>query len=266
VSQRPRWWAAGTAVALALVLPACGEDVAARRLRAEARQLTRQNQNLREMIQATSEKRLVAARWLAVSVDEEAVKAVIEASLPLEADVSDRLHVRVEQAEVGFRSGSSFVKLDAQVKDRKSPDRVAHVVYEGGLDDIDVGTDGQLETRILIDAVDLKEARAGGGDASALAQVVSELAGRNLEALQNMVPKVAIPVRLQQNIAIDGLRDGPVQVAPGELPIKARVARVLPLSGRLWVFVDVETGPWRDVSPASPTPSPQTKDATERKP
>ena len=48
------------------------------------------------MIQATSEKRLVAADWLAVAVDEAAVKSVIEAGLPQEAVVASRFHVRCE--------------------------------------------------------------------------------------------------------------------------------------------------------------------------
>ena len=48
---------------------------------------------------------------------------------------------------------------------------------------------------------------------------------------------------LQQNLAIEGLGDGPVQVDAGELPVTATVARVLPLSGRLWVFLEVKDGP-----------------------
>ena len=32
------------------------------------------------------------------------------------------------------------------------------------------------------------------------------------------MPALAIPVRLQQNLAIEGLSEGPVQVDPGEVP------------------------------------------------
>jgi hypothetical protein len=247
--------AAALAAALALLFAACGEDLEARRLRREARRLTRQNENLREMIQATSERRLVAAEWLAVAVDEAAVKTVIDATLPQEADIGDRWHVQVLKAEVSFRSGSSLVKLDAQVTDKSSPDRIAYVVYEGGLDDIEVGADGRLQTRVLIDGVEVPAARAGGADASQLASIASQLAGQNLETLQGLLPAVAIPVRLQQNIAIEGLGDGPVQVDPGELPVKATVARVLPLSGRLWVFLAVETGPWRHITASASPPT-----------
>ena len=242
--------------ALALPLVACSEEMAARRRRAEGRILKRQNENLREMIQATSEKRLVAQDWLAIAVDETAVKSVIEAGLPQEAVVAKRFHVRVEAAEVSFRSGAGLVKLQARVTDQKSPDRKVSVAYQGGLDHITISPEGRLETRVLIDHVEVPEAEATGTDASFLGTVVGELAGRNLEALQDLIPDLAIPVKLQQNLAIDGLGDGPVQVDPGDLPVGGKVARVLPLSGRLWVFLEVKVGPWRER--ATPSPSPRT--------
>jgi len=243
--------------AVALPLVACGEDLAARRRRAEGRVLKRQNENLREMIQATSEKRLVAQDWLAVAVDEAAVKSVIEAGLPQEAVVASRFHVRVEAAEVSFRSGAGLVKLQARVTDQKSPDRKGSVVYQGGLDDITISPEGRLETRVLIDQVEVPEAEAAGTDASFLRSVVEDLAGRNLEALQDLIPVLAIPVKLQQSLAIEGLGDGPVQVDPGDMPVAGKVARVLPLSGRLWVFLEVKVGPWRErAAPGASTAAP----------
>ncbi len=230
---------------LVLALTACGDDVAALRRRAEARVLERQIENLREMIESASANRLLKQDWLAIAVDETAVKSVIEAGLPLEAVIAKRYRVRVDTAEASFRSGASLVRLHAKVVDEQS-DRHADVVYQGGLDDIAVSVDGRLRTRILIDHVEIPELHAGGTDASALAGIAGQLAGRNLETLQAMVPAVAIPVRLQQSLSIDGLGDGPVQVDPGELPVQASVARVLPLSGRLWVFLEVKAGPWRE--------------------
>jgi hypothetical protein len=243
----------GLLIAIAVSLVACGEDAATRRRRAEATVLARQNENLREIIAAAREKRLVDPRWLAVAVDEAAVKSVIEAGLPQEAVVAKRFRVRVESAEVSFRSGAGLVRLRAQVTDEESPDRRANVLYQGGLDDITVSPGGQLQTRVLIDHVEVADAQAAGSDARAITSVVDQLAGRNLEALQERVPPVAIPVRLQQNLAIDGLGDGPVQVDPGDLPVQVSVARVIPLSGRLWVLLDVKAGPWRPrASPAPP--------------
>jgi hypothetical protein len=238
----------GAALLLATLLPlaGCGEEAADRRRRAEGRVLKRQIENLKEMIQSTSEKRLVRQDWLAVAIDESAVKTVIEAGLPQEGLVAERFRVRVERAEVSFRSGASLVRLRAHVVDEKTAGRQADVVYEGGLDDIEVSRDGRLRTRVLIDNVDLAEGQQAVADASGVASMAVKLAGRNLEILQGLIPDLAIPVRLEQTIAIDGLGDGPVQVDPGELPVDATVARVLPLSGRLWVFLEVKTGPWRE--------------------
>jgi hypothetical protein len=238
--------AAGLAFALALPLLACGEDAAARQRRADARVLQRQIETLKELTAAVRENRLVDPSWLAVSVEESAFRSVIQAGLPQETLVAGRFRVRVESAEVIFRSGTGLVRLGANVVDEKSPDRQAAVIYQGGLDDITVGGDGRLHTRVLVDHIEVPEAQAAGTDAGVIASIADDLAGSNLETLQAMVPPVAIPVRLHQTLSIDGLGDGPVQVRPGELPVVASVARVVPLSGRLWVFLEVKTGPWRE--------------------
>ena len=235
------------ACALALVLPllACAEDEAARRRRRDAKVYTRQIESLRELTTALRENRLMDKRWLAVSVDETAVAAVIQASLPQEALISGRYRVRVESAEVAFRSGTGLVRLRAKVADQESHGRRAEVVYHGGLDEITVSEDGRLRTRVMIDYIDVPAAQSGGKDAKALAALAEQLAGQNLRTLEAMVPPVAIPVRLQQTLDVPGLDDGPVRVRPGRLPIQGSVARVVPLSGRLWVLLAVKVGPWQ---------------------
>jgi hypothetical protein len=226
----------------------------ARRRRVEGRILKRQIEKLKGLIQATSERRLVAESWLAVAVDETAVKSVIEAGLPQEAVIAKRFRVRVEAAEVTFRSGDGLVSLTALVTDEQSPDRRARVVYQGGFEDITVSADGRLQTSVLIDNVEVPEALAAGADAGLLGSVAEQLAGRNLEMLQALIPTLTIPVKLQETIAIEGFGDGPVQVDPGELKVSASVARVLPLSGRLWVFLEVKAGPWQRTGGAESSP------------
>jgi hypothetical protein len=46
-------------------------------------------------------------------------------------------------------------------------------------------------------------------------------------------------------VGTDGFEEGPVSVRAGALPMRASVARVLALQGRLWVVLDVAAGPWR---------------------
>jgi len=246
-----------TAVGILAMLCGCGEDLAAGRRRVQARVLARQIENLREMKTALSAKRLVSEQWLAIAADEAAVRSVIEAGLPQEMTVG-RFRVLVHRAEVSFSSGSNRVRLNARVTDTRSPDRVADVVYQGGLDDI-VVSGGKLTTRVLIDDIDVPQVQTGGAEASLLTVAADQLAGQNLERLQALIPPVAIPVKVEERIAVPGLGDGPVEVDPAEVPLNVKVARVIPLSGRLWVFLDVSIGAWRKTAPPTPSPSPGKK-------
>src|SRR4051812_31967176 len=105
-------------LALVLLLAACGEDSAARARRAEARVLRREIENLREIRDAARARTLVDPRWLAVAVDETAVRTLLDAGLPQETDLANRFHVRIEDAAVTFRSGASLVRFKAEVLDR----------------------------------------------------------------------------------------------------------------------------------------------------
>jgi hypothetical protein len=250
----------GLGLAIFVAVPGCREDQAAQRLRTQARVLRRQIDSLSEMKVAAGENRLVAENWLAIAVDEAAVRSMIDAGLPQETLVADRFRVHVHRAEVTFSNGTSLVRLNARVSDTESPGRFADVVYEGGLDDIAVAANGEMSARVLVDSIDVPQAQTGGADAPLLAAATEQLAGQNMEALQGLVPPVVIPVKLQQKIAIDGFGDGPVQVEAAELPVSVKVARVLPLSGRLWIFLDVRVGPWRKVAPSPPaSPSAEKK-------
>lgn len=241
------------AVACVLVVTslACREDPAARRRRADAQVLERQNQSLRELIAATRENRLVSPEWIAAAVDEAAVEAILDAGLPQEAVVAGRFRIRVERAEVSFQSGTSLVELQAQVTDERSADRRASVVFRGGLDEITISADGHLQTRVLVDDLEVPEVQTTRVDAGFVGAMIDELAGRSLDTVQRLAPAISIPVKFEHSLVFEGRSEGPVQVDGGELPLAAKVARVLPLSGRLWVFVDATVGAWQ----ARPAPA-----------
>lgn len=257
VAVTRRAWRLALAGALVVLALACRDDPEARRQRAEGQALERQNQSLRELIAAAREKRLISPDWIVAAVDEAAVESILGASLPLDAVVG-RLRVLVERAEVTFQGGASLVSLQAQITDERNPDRRATVLFQGGLDDITISADGHLETRVLVDHVEVPEIQTARMDAGFLGTVVNELAGRSLDTVQGLVPAISIPVKLERSLAFGGRTDGPVQLAGGDLPVAARVARVLPLSGRLWVFVDAEVGTWqpRPVPASSPSSTP----------
>jgi hypothetical protein len=255
VTPAGRSCALAAAAALAgAALGGCRQSPETRRLRAEARVLERQIASLRELLDRAEKGTLVDAGWLALAVGESAFQSVLEAGLPHERLVAERWHTRVHRATVRFEGGAGLVSLNAQVRDTTAEGRVAEVVFRGGLGRIEVSPRGRLQTHVVVDHIEVAPAQASGADAAFAAGVVDELAGRNLELVEDLVPPVDIPVRLQQRLAFDGLREGPIEVDAGELPVTVRVARILPLSGRLWIFLDVAAGPWQASPPAAPAP------------
>jgi hypothetical protein len=98
---------------------------------------------------------------------------------------------------------------------------------------------------------------------------MTEVGEQWLGAISAVIPPIEIPIRLEQQIVVNGFGDGPVTVAPGRLPLQLSVARVAPLSGRLWIMLDAAAGPWETTgepsaddgpSPsAPPTPMPGAK-------
>jgi hypothetical protein len=237
--------AAFLALAGTLSCVGCGDDFASRQARAEERRLKRQLASLREMIAAERRGSLISPDWLAIGLEESAFRAVIQASLPQEAMLTKRLHVRIEKAEVSFESGSSLVSLGARVTDAEQTDRFADVVFTGGLGELQITPDGKLSARVVIDGVEVPQAQAGSADPSLVRATANQLARRSRERLEDLVPPVEVPVRVDQDIPIPGFDEGPVRVAAGTLPLHVELARVLPISGRLWIMLAVKAGPWQ---------------------
>ena len=73
----------------------------------------------------------------------------------------------------------------------------------------------------------------------------------NRDTVAALIPSLDLPVRLDEAIEVGSMEDGVVRTRAGRLPLKAAVAEVLPLGGRLWVFVDLRAGPWQVGTPVS---------------
>jgi hypothetical protein len=252
--DRPAARALAFLVLLALLAWGCGDDLAARRARAEGGLLKRQVSGLRELVHAAETKTLVSPDWVAIGIEESAFREVLSAGLPQETTVAGRAKVRIDRAEVSFQGSTASVNLFGRVSDTRDPDLLADISLQGGLDDIEISPEGRLSARVAIDSFEVARAEAGGAESPLLKVLVDALSAERMERLRDLVPPVEIPVALDQAIAINGLGEGPVQVNPGTLPVQARVARVLALSGRLWVMLDVSVGPWVEAT-ASPGPA-----------
>ena len=110
--------------------------------------------------------------------------------------------------------------------------------------DIDHDT-GVLRAQIALDGWDIQRAAAVGMEFGWTKDLVRMLGERGLVALRDLVPDVRIPVGIERGIDLPGVSGGVVTIPRGRLPLDAAVARVLPLSGRLWAMVEVTTTGWQ---------------------
>jgi hypothetical protein len=240
--------------ALLAPLLGCGDDLAARRARAEGGLLKRQVTGLRELVQAAETKTLVSPDWVAIGLEESAFRAVLSAGLPQETTVGGRAKVRIDRADVSFQGSTASVNLFGRVSDTQDPDLLADISLQGGLDEIEISPEGTLSARVAVDSFEVARTAAAGAETPMVKVLVDMLSAERMERLRDLLPPVEIPVKLDQAIAINGFGEGPVQVNPGVLPVHARVARVVALSGRLWVMLEVSVGPWV-AAPANPGPA-----------
>ena len=237
-------FARGIGLVALLVLAGCSRGPAAAPEQAEAVVLTRQIANLRQLVGAAEQKTFVSSSWLAVGVEEDVFRRVITAGLPQETTLGGRVQVRIEKATVRFSAGVPMVSLHARVSDVQSTGLFAQVAFRGGLDRVDISPEGKLSTRVAIDQLEGADGEAGAAAGPLPRFFVDALGARGVDWLREILPPVEIPVRLDQEIVINGLSEGPVLLGPGALPVHLKVARVLALGGRLWVLFDAAVGPW----------------------
>jgi hypothetical protein len=234
-------------ITLSASFAACGRgDEHGARLRAEKQLLERQIAGLKELVAAAEGGTLTKPEQLLVAADEATVQGLLAATLPQERVVADRFRVRLERATVQFRASQGLVLLSGRASFVDSPGSFVEVTLEGGLEDVKVReASGTLVGRIAVYHLAVARASAAGADSSTMRALAEGLGRERLESLSALAPPLEIPIRLEESVAFKGFEDGPVSVRPGSLPVRASVARVLALSGRLWVVLDVGAGPWR---------------------
>lgn len=229
---------------------ACGPEAPPPRLLAEEALVKRQLEGLREMVAAAERNELLSPDHLAIGIEESLVRDLLDASLPVEGVLAGAARVRLERAEVTFRATQGLVTVSGRVSPVDSPDTFADLTLKGSLDQLEVdGPTGKLTGRLVLDDLEIHRAAAAGTESALLKAAIETLGREGLASLQDMLPPVAVPIRLDQQIEIEGFGDGPVSVGAARLPLTAAVTRVLPLSGRLWVMIRVKAEPWQKLTP-----------------
>jgi hypothetical protein len=228
------WLLCGTVLASGCADPYAGANV----LQAEKAQIERELEGLRESAALLNRgESLMPPSDVVVAIGEELVQGLIARRLPLEIEVQPYQMV-LTAVEVGFK-GAPTVQLRGMVSRNGLPGIAVAVRLTGALSRIDVDTTTfTLRARIAADHLDI-ESTAGVGavfGGSSLDDVAELL---RLELVEQL-PILEIPVRVQENILIPAVTDGPVRLPEVRFPVKASVSRVFAANGRLWIGLHVE--------------------------
>ena len=217
----------------------CGDPYAgASALQAEKAQLERELEGLRESAALLGRgESLIPASDVVVAIQESLVQGLIARRLPIDI-VALPYRMALTAVEVGF-TGAPTVQLRGMVTRDGLPGIAVAVKLNGALSRIEVDTTTfTLRARITADHLDI-ESTAGVGTLFSGSSLddVAELLRLELVA---QLPLVEIPVRIQEDILIPAVTDGPVQLAAVRFPVKASVSRVFAANGRLWIGLHVD--------------------------
>jgi hypothetical protein len=238
---------------LASLLAGCRGGVDAREatIRGEKLLVQKQIDGLHALIGALKRGQLTKPDQLLVGADEATVERLIGATLPQERIVSKRFRIRLEKAQVRFRGNQSVVTLAGRASAVDAAATFVDVTLKGGLSDLIVQRDsGALTTKVAIYSLEVQRAAAIGAENRAVRDLAKALAQARVDSLAELGPSVVIPIRLHEDIPLNGLDEEPLIAAPGKLHIQLTVAKVLAVSGRLWVLLDVVAGPWMTAAQA----------------
>jgi hypothetical protein len=192
--------------------------------------------DLQALIARAESGRLVTQDRLAIGIAERTASALLDASLPQEQVLSDRVRVRIERAQPFFRGNNALLVIQA----------TARGVTTGAAARLEMGgrfVKFRIERGRLTAAVEIVHLKVLGE--SGLGDALEGLLRRNLDVLSRLIPGLEIPVRLEPSVDIDGLDGGVVVAQAGRLPLQITLAEVIPVDERLWVLVDVKAGPWQ---------------------
>jgi hypothetical protein len=234
---------------LALVLPACqskfegGGD-----LRAQKVVLKREVDGLRTAV-ARLEKgqSILPLDDIAIAIDDTLLRDLIAAQLPFEMDV-DRFHLSLTEAEAQFR-GSPVVRLRGALNLKEKPELAAVVNVIGALEDIQVeNASSTLRAKIAVDHIGIE--KAAGIEQILSGSTLDEAARLIRLQLQDRLPLIQIPVKLQKSIELPAITTGPVRIDGASMPLQVGVSEVMAGQGRLWIAVRFQPGDLVDSAPA----------------
>lgn len=230
-----------TAGLLALSAVACADPYAgAGPLEAEQAMLERELDGLREAAARLDRGEPVfPPSDVIVAIDEAFIQGLVSARLPIHA-ASAPYRVQLTDAEVGF-SGAPTVHLRGTITRDGVVTIEAAVALIGGLADIEIdAATSTLRAAITADHFDIE--RVAGIEAILSGASLDDVARLVRQAIATELPSIEIPVRIQEDLDLPAVTEGPVRLDAARLPIRASVSRVLAVERRLWIGLHVDIG------------------------
>jgi hypothetical protein len=204
---------------------------------------SRQIESLEALIAQAEKGELVTTDQIALGISEDAARTFLNASLPQEAVVAERLRVRLESAEPVFRGNKAALLIRGRASMVAAPGAYVTIELGGDLGEFKLDS-GTLSTRVTFGYFRVHESSLGDLAADALESLVRA----HTDIVEAVIPPVQIPVQLEESIRIGGLTEGAVVARPGALPLNISVSQVIPLNQRLWVLLEAKAGPWQPAS------------------
>jgi hypothetical protein len=209
-------------------------------LHARQVQLQREVDGLRATLaEVESSGTLFGSGDLVVSLEESFLRDLVAARLPVTISAAPYT-LRLERVDVGL-TGASTVTLHGVVTRAGAVTVDAEASVLGSLSDVVVDTDtSTLRGVLTVDHITI--ARVAGIEALLSGSTLDDVAMLVREEAIGQLPPIEIPVRVQQEVLVPGLDDGPVRMEGTRLPLSARVSRVFAGNRRLWIGIGLTLG------------------------
>ena len=223
--------------------------------------LKKQIADTKELLTRAESGQLVTKDRIAIGITEGVVKQILDASLPPEMVLGNRVRLRIESVQPIFRGNNAGILFQAAARGVKLEDLTARVELAGTLERFRLDNT-KLRADIELAHFRVLDTSLGTAPAGLLENLIQD----NMAGLNESMPDIEIPVHLEHEIEIGGLDEGVVQARAGALPLEVTVAEVVPASERLWVLIDVKAGPWEPRGSPPPRPTPRPSSAPTPKP
>jgi hypothetical protein len=230
----------GWPLVVGALLAGCGTDKGGGELHAKQVLLEREVKGLRASVAKLERgEPLFPEEAVVVSIAEGVVKELLTAQLPMQVEI-DKFKIDLVQAEASFK-GSPSVTLQGTIVHEEHADYVGEVKAIGALDSLQVDeTTGTLRAEVAVDHVDVL--KMGGLERFLAGGTVDELARTVRKQLAGRLPKVQIPVKIEQAIEMPSVTQGPVRLHGVSMPLAVSVLDVVASQGNLWVAIGVTPG------------------------